>query len=246
MVQISARLKAIADMVPEGLSVADIGCDHGFVSMYLVENRHSPKAIAMDINEGPLIRAREHIEEYGFENNIETRLSDGADMLKVHETDAAVIAGMGGRLIIKILDKSPEVFKAMNCIVLSPHSDIDKVRAYLSDNSFVIDDENMVFDEGKYYTIIRCSYNAGENIRLNETELSFGPKLIDKKHAVLRAYLEAEDRKMVEISDRITGQLEAVNNDGQRKALSDRLTEIEDRRNIIENTLCKVTDVAQN
>lgn len=206
MVPISLRMKTIADMVPEGLSVADIGCDHGFVSIYLVTKLKAPYALAMDVNEGPLVRAKEHIEQYGLEKVIKTRLSDGAKELKAYETEAAVIAGMGGRLITRILEDSIDKFKAMKSFVLSPHSDIPYVREYLYEQGFVIDDEDMVFDEGKYYVIMRCHY-LGESGILSNIEKEYGPVLLAKKHNVLREYLVKEQQKMTEIEERLSAKM---------------------------------------
>jgi len=204
MVPISTRMKTIADMVPMGLSVADIGCDHGFVSIYLVMQRKAPFVLAMDVNEGPLLRAKEHIEQYEMEDFINTRLSDGAVKLNRGEVEAAVIAGMGGKLTIKILEESFDKFKAMKSIVLSPHSDIPAVRNYLTDKGYCIQDEEMVFDEGKYYTIIRCQWD-GISKALTVAELEYGPMLIEKKSQVLKEYLVSETEKLTEIKDRLKG-----------------------------------------
>lgn len=208
MVPISKRMKAIADMVPEGLSVADIGCDHGFVSIYLVTERQAPLAVAMDVNEGPLIRAKEHIEQYCLTDKIHTRLSDGAKELNKNEVQSAVIAGMGGRLTIKILNDSSDKFKAMKSIVLSPHSDISLVREYLSSEGYIIDDEEMVYDEGKYYVIMRCNY-SGDVITLDKLSMDFGPVLLKKKHPVLKEYIQKEILKMTEIAESLSEEKQA-------------------------------------
>ena len=225
MVPISLRMKTIADMVPMGLSVADIGCDHGFVSIYMVMNRKAPKAVAMDVNEGPLIRAKEHIAQFGVEDIIETRLSDGAVKLEKGEVDSAIIAGMGGRLTIKILSESMDKFKAMKSLVLSPHSDIPLVRAFLCEEGFVIKDEEMVFDEGKYYVIIRCTY-AGKVATISELEREYGPCLIQKKHPVLIEYLNAEIQKMNEIEGHLSKELESAN-ENRTESIKNRIEEID-------------------
>ena len=107
--QLSRRLTLIASMVDKTDSVADVGTDHGYVPIYLVENNIVSKAIAMDINQGPLTRADENIKRKGLDNRITTRLSDGVRELKPGETDAIVVAGMGGQLIIKILEEGRNV-----------------------------------------------------------------------------------------------------------------------------------------
>ena len=101
-IQISKRLKYVADFITPGLVLADIGTDHGFIPIYMVLDGKTPKAYAMDINEGPLERAKEHILEKKLEDKIETRLSDGLNKLSGGEAQSVLIAGMGGALIIKI------------------------------------------------------------------------------------------------------------------------------------------------
>ena len=104
-VQLSMRLRAIAGMVTKGNRLADVGCDHGYLSIWLVSEKTVPSAIAMDVRPGPLSRARENISRYGLEDYIETRLSDGLTKLEPGEGDTLVIAGMGGPLMERIRRK---------------------------------------------------------------------------------------------------------------------------------------------
>ena len=101
--QLSIRMQAVADMVTPGGRIADIGTDHGYVPIYLVEQNKTDHAIAMDVRKGPLARAGENIVRFGCSDRIETRLSDGLAMLKPGEADTVIIAGMGGLLSIRIL-----------------------------------------------------------------------------------------------------------------------------------------------
>lgn len=89
---LSNRMQALTDMVTPGTVITDVGCDHGFVSVYLVQRGLSPRVIAMDVRSGPLERAREHIREYGLQDRIETRLSDGLHGLKTGEANGSVPA----------------------------------------------------------------------------------------------------------------------------------------------------------
>lgn len=235
MIPISKRMKAIADLVPEGLSVADIGCDHGFVAMYLVTMRQAPLAVAMDVNAGPLLRAKEHIEQYGLSDKIITRLSDGAVKLEEDECEAAVIAGMGGMLTIKILEESKSKFEKMKCFVLSPHSDIVAVRQYLSSNGYTIDEEDMVWDEGKYYSMFRCK-RADSIVNLTDAELAYGPVLIKKKHPVLKDYLEFELLKTKEIKTKLGDSLSEAD-EIRRPALIKRVNDLQCKIEMIESTL---------
>ena len=97
--QLSLRLSAIADLVTEGNRLVDVGCDHGYLPVYLIFEKKIPQAIAADVGKGPLSRAREHIHQYGLDNYIETRLSDGLKEIGKEEGDTLVIAGMGGPLM---------------------------------------------------------------------------------------------------------------------------------------------------
>ena len=101
--ELSKRLAAVAAMVTKGNIVCDVGCDHGYVSIYLVREKISPRVIAMDVRPGPLAQAKEHILMYGLSDYIETRLSDGVDALNEGEADTLILAGMGGRLMEGIL-----------------------------------------------------------------------------------------------------------------------------------------------
>ena len=136
--ELSKRLYAVAGLVTEGASVADIGTDHGYVPIYLVKNNIASKVIAMDINRGPLERARMHIIGHGLKDQIETRLSDGLRMVNPGEVDGMIAAGMGGALVIKILEDSKEVVDSLAFAILQPQSEISKVRKYLHDNGLVI------------------------------------------------------------------------------------------------------------
>lgn len=188
--ELSKRLQAVADLVSDGLIVADVGTDHGYIPIYLVETRKSPYALAMDVNKGPLMRAKEHIAEYGFRSLIETRLSDGVRALQVGECECVVIAGMGGALTVKILEEGKEIFKRLNEFVLQPQSELQKVREYLCQNEYSIVKENMVLDDGKFYPMFRVI--NGKSPEYHSIELRYGKLLLEQKNAVLKDFLEKE------------------------------------------------------
>ncbi len=170
--ELSKRLQAVADLLSEGLRIADIGCDHGFLSIYLIEKGKSPFCVAMDVNRGPLERAREHINQKRLSTYIETRLSNGACSLRFVETeeekrrlevDGAVLAGMGGKLMIRIMEDSLDKFMAMQEFVLQPQSEIAQVRRFLREKGFRIRAEDMVLEEGKFYPVIKASVRRTSN-----------------------------------------------------------------------------------
>ena len=188
--ELSKRLQAVADLVSEGLVVADVGTDHGYIPIYLIETKKSPKAFAMDVNKGPLLRAKEHIAEHGLETRIETRLSDGVRALKKDECDCVVVAGMGGALTIKIMEEGKDIFRSLKEFVLQPQSELQKVRAYLYQNEYSIVEENMVLDDGKFYPMFRVI--NGQSEEYDAIELCYGKLLLEQKNAVLKTFLEKE------------------------------------------------------
>jgi len=188
--ELSKRLYAVAGLVTEGASVADIGTDHGYVPIYLIKNNIASKVIAMDINKGPLERARMHIIGHGLKGQIETRLSDGLKNLEPGEVDAFIAAGMGGGLVIKILEDSKAVVDSLKFAVLQPQSEIAKVRKYLNRNGLVIIDEDMVEEDGKFYPMMKVVH--GEPQAYEEYEYIFGKLLLEKKHPVLHKFLLRE------------------------------------------------------
>lgn len=251
-VRLSGRLQAVAAMVTKGNVVCDVGCDHGFVPVYLVLNGISPNVIAMDVNEGPLTAAKGHIGEYSLTDYIETRLSDGLAALQAGEADTLICAGMGGRLTVRILEDGREKLAGMKELILQPQSDLQYVRAYLREKGYFIADENMVLEDGKYYPMMRVSKerdgkypekdgqpeimqtekagkeaetkpeNRAEKIRLED---KYGPVLLRKKHPVLQAYLERE----AGIYRQILANLEK-NGNGQetrRQEVADKLRDAE-------------------
>ncbi len=188
--ELSKRLQAVADLVSEGLVVADVGTDHGYIPIYLIETKKSPKAFAMDVNKGPLLRAKEHIAEHGLTSLIETRLSDGVRALETGECECVVVAGMGGALTIKIMEEGKDIFRNLKEFVLQPQSELQKVRAYLYQNAYSIVEENMVIDDGKFYPMFRVI--NGQSQEYHAIELCYGKLLLEQKNAVLKTFLEKE------------------------------------------------------
>lgn len=199
--KLSVRLQAVADMITTGNRVADVGTDHGYIPIYMTVNNLAPYAYAMDVNKGPLNRAQSNIELYELGDKVETRLSDGLKALKAGEAESVVIAGMGGLLTIRLLQDSSELLSDIQELILSPHSDVKLVREYVIDNGFVIADENMVIDEGKFYTIMRLTH--GNASKPDELGLMFGQKLLDSRNPILYKYLCKEQDKNLAILDKL-------------------------------------------
>jgi len=118
MLQLSKRMQAVADLAEEVDVLADVGTDHAYIPVYMAECGKLKKAIAMDINQGPLMRARDHIQQYGVSDYIETRRSDGLNALEPGEADTIVIAGMGVALMERILTQGETVAHMARRLVL--------------------------------------------------------------------------------------------------------------------------------
>lgn len=224
--QLSDRLFAIANEVPEKGAIADVGCDHAYTSIYLAEHMEPKHIIAMDVRTGPLERAKENIKAEGLENIIETRLSDGLQAVEPGEIDTVVISGMGGALIQKILSEGKEVVEQVNTLVLQPQTEQAELRRYLHSIGMKIQKEVMLIDEGKYYNIIVAV--RGEEAPYQEAEYAFGRYLLAEKNPVLKKFLIKE-------SDKIGLILENLSQYQDRN--QERISELEELQKLIEEAL---------
>ena len=190
-VKLSERLKAAYDMVTEGSVVADVGCDHAFLSIALVSSGKSPEAFACDVNEGPLEKAKEHITAAGLSEKIHPHLSDGRKGLD-SPVDSIVICGMGGSLVISILEQSIEKAKGARELILSPQSDIFKVRSYLRAHGFSLLEERAVTDAGKYYELMKVRPGGALTLwdRYGDFGLKYGPYLIEHRDKTLMDHIK--------------------------------------------------------
>lgn len=229
-IKLSKRMQAVADMV-SGDSVADIGCDHAFVSIFLIQTGKANKVIAMDVKNGPVNIAKDNIATYGLSEQIEVRLSDGFDKLIVGEADCAIIAGMGGPLMVRILEKGMVHLKKGIKLVLQPQSDNALVRKFLCENGYFIEDENMLIDEDKYYTIMKATPAKENKVSYTDAELLFGPQLLAQKDVILNDYL----KKKYKDNNNIINKLEESGTD-KAKA---RIREIDQNNQLILDALKK-------
>lgn len=184
------RLMAVAEMVKKESVVADIGTDHAYVPVYLVLNNICSSALAMDINEGPLLRADENIKRFSLTEKIKTRLSDGLSELEDGEADTVVIAGMGGILINNIIEKDRRRLTSVKHYILQPMTAIEETRKYLFGNGFKIVDEKLAVEDEKIYTVI--SAITGEMSVEAEVDYYIGKCLISNHDAHLCDYLQGK------------------------------------------------------
>ena len=214
--RLSKRMHMVASMVDES-SVADIGCDHAFVSMYLISSGTAKKVVAMDVNKGPIGIAKENVKMSGLQDKIDIRLSNGLEKLKEDEVECAVIAGMGGPLMVDILTRGRKHTLAGIHLVLQPQSDIYKVREYLYQIGYEIIKEDMLVEEGKFYTAFKAVPEREQITPYSEEELHFGRYLLIHRHPVLREYLQKE----INISKSLLDKLQEATSDKSRERRTD-------------------------
>lgn len=223
--ELSKRLRMNASFVTPGNRLADVGTDHGYIPIALCLEGVIPSALAMDVNPGPLERAKEHIQQFDLETDIHTRLSDGVQALCPGEADSVLIAGMGGALTVKILEAGEKVLASVKELILQPQSEIDKVRSYVLTHGYVIAGEKMVYEDGKYYPAMRAVH--GEMPLWQEVELQYGKYLLEEKHPVLEEYLKDKQKTCRKIQEKLAA-------DGKKaEKITARQKELEDELRLI-------------
>lgn len=205
ILNLKGRLKLIADKVPKCNVLADVGTDHAYIPIFLVQNGVCQKAIASDIKIGPVKMASNNISLYKLSEKIETRLGNGLDTIEINEADSIIIAGMGGTLLTELLEADKQKAVNTNTLVLQPMNDLHVVRKWLYDNAFEIYDEEMVAEGPKMYCVMSAEY-SGHKKQYSDFELHVGQSLIEKKDPLLVTYC----RMKVKQIDRVLEQLEEM------------------------------------
>ncbi len=191
------RIETLASLTKGSKKICDIGCDHGYVVIEALNNYGVQKAIASDINEGPLNQAK--INAKGLKDRIEFVLSDGFDKID-EDFDSAIIAGMGGILIKDIINKSLNKLKGKK-IILQANSDRPLLRKFLNENNFKITNEIALLEQNKYYEIIVAEEGREE---LDEFDIEFGPLLRRNKTDIYIKHYENEFNNLEKIIKSIT------------------------------------------
>ena len=207
---LTPRLKKIADLIPLGSTIADIGTDHAYLPSYCILNDICKSAIAMDINKGPLNSAGQTVSNYGIEDKVELRLSDGIEALKKGETDVIVIAGMGGLLIKNILSKDMHLIKEGTLLILQPMLAQKELREFLYETGNSVVDEYLAKESDKIYNIIVAK--AGQKTSWEKSDILIGKNIKENSPDLYKHYIEKQIRILTKI---INGQKMAVNTDAK-------------------------------
>jgi tRNA (adenine22-N1)-methyltransferase len=154
MIKLSKRLERIAEQVPKGTRLADIGTDHALLPVFLVQKGIISRAVAGDVNPGPLAAAKQQVEAAGLSDNIDVRLGDGLTVIKQGEVDIVNIAGMGGSLMTDILTAGLDKLEGVNRLILQPNVSGDQVRSWLISRDWHLSAEELIGEDGFFYEIL--------------------------------------------------------------------------------------------
>lgn len=219
------RLLAVANCVPCGAYLADVGTDHGYLPIWLAEKGVICGAVASDIHKAPLDSADKNIRENGFSSLIHTVLTDGLQGLEGYPVTDIAIAGMGGMMIKGILEKAPFVKERRLRLILQPMQHIPDLRKYLYENGFAITKETQATADGKFYQII-CAVYCGIPQMYTETDLLLGQYNITHRHENMENFSRLCQRQTEILHEKIRG-LEKGGYDTQKeKALYAGITEL--------------------
>lgn len=184
---LSERLRLIAGKIKKCSLLADIGTDHAYIPVYAVGSGLAQRAVASDISEPTCVKARINVTNSGLADKIDVRMGYGLDTIKPDEKpDCIVMAGMGGSLIVSIMEKGRKIISESSQIILQPQNDTEKIRRYVHSSGLKISDEIIFNDRGKFYTVIECRKGKEE---YTDIEYVFGKIPLEKKMPALRDYI---------------------------------------------------------
>ena len=227
---LSPRLMAVAKYIYSGATVADIGTDHAYLPVYLIQQGITNRIIAGEINEQPFKAAQITIQANNIREAIDLRLGNGLNILTPGEAEIIVIAGMGGKTVCTILGQGSEVLKHVQRLVIQPMNNIPMVRRWLLANEWHLADEEMINESGHYYVIISAEQG---NEKINDDFLlTIGPRLLEKKDTVLRTYL---NERLLVINHIVKG----INNNSGKKVTAERALFLQEQAAKIQEVLYK-------
>ncbi len=222
------RLRAAADMVPHGARLADIGSDHAYLPIALCLEGKIKHALASDINEGPVASATENIARNALGDRITAIRADGLDSAESFAPDCITILGMGGELIVTILDRAAWVKNENITLVLQPMTHPEILARYLSENGFGIIDEIIVCDGGRddrIYRIIKARYD-GEVRHISDSEALIGRINIVRADSVTKRYIKRAENVL---KTKISGKERAGADTSYERALLCELEEYSEK-----------------
>ena len=196
MINLSKRLKQIADLVDNDSVIADIGCDHALLDIYLLQNKIIKKSVACDITEGALNQAKKNVSLNNVKN-IDLRLSDGLDEITEKDNiDTIVMSGLGDIKIINIIKNNINKIKNINTFIIQSNTGVSKIRSYLVGINYYIESEVLVKENNIIYTIIK--FKKGFK-KYSKKELLYGPILLKEKDELFNELIASEINSNIRI-----------------------------------------------
>lgn len=193
MIKLSARLKALAEFIDNNSNMVDVGCDHGLLDIYLIQNKKNIKIIASDINEKALANAKANIKKFKLDDMIKTVLSNGLDNIDTKNIDTIVIAGMGAHTAVGILYNNLKKLRNVEKLIIQSNNDLDFLRQKVTKIGYYITGERLVKDAGIIYTIVE--FKKGYRL-YNKKQLYFGPYLLKENNELFREKCKMDLQKM--------------------------------------------------
>lgn len=187
--ELSIRLKTISNLVDKCHAVVDVGTDHGYIPIYLTKESFCDKAIASDINKGPVEKAKKNVSLYNMEKKVQCRLGSGLTTVKRREVQGAIIAGMGGNLIRDIILQSYDIFKSLDFAVLQPSQNPEVLRKFIYEQGITILEEDICFDEGIYYEVMKVKFEGHSPKSVPEIYYEVSPYLLKTRKSIMKDYI---------------------------------------------------------
>ena len=224
--KLTDRLLKIASLVDNGKRIADIGTDHGYIPVYLLNQNKIQYAILGDVNKGPLENARKEVTRNKLQDKVDLRLGSGIEVLKENEVDEIIIAGMGGMLINNLLKANEKVAHTTEKLILQPMQAPEELRMFL----YQILDEHLVREEHRLYEIIVCKYEGLEPQEIDPIYYEIGLKLIENNDPLLNDFIENKIRINQNVLKKLEGK-EGQGIEDKRAALNKKIDALNDLLN---------------
>lgn len=220
-IKLSKRLQEVADFVPQGARLADIGSDHAYLPAYLVEHGRIDFAVAGEVVAGPYEISKRHVRERGLHNNICVKFANGlAAIDEKDEIDCVTIAGMGGLLISEILEAGIDKLENVDKLILQPNKHEKELRQWLNLHNYNMVNETILKESGKFYEVILAEKGQES---LSELDLTFGPCLIKEKSPIFQEKWQKEAETLRKILARLP-----ENQEEKRKVLQAKAAQIQE------------------
>jgi tRNA (adenine22-N1)-methyltransferase len=224
-ISISKRLMKVAEYIPTGSTIADIGSDHAYLPCFCIEKDIARKAVAGEVNQGPYNSAASQVKALQMDNDIEVRLGDGLDVIDQGEVSVVVVAGMGGQLISSILDRGQHKLDGVERLVLQPNVGARYIRVWLQEHNWKLVDETILEEEDKIYEII-VAEPASSIEKLTDEELLLGPFLMEGNNDTFKKKWQRELDNWERVLSQMEHAIPSAQLEGKKKELHKKIAAV--------------------